>query len=146
MTRRILLSSALLLLFVVLAGGSDDAAGTLAGAQLNQETTDYLNNNGILQPGENVIVYYDVTISGNDEQSCIVTNQRVVFHNSPKTTGIALADITAIEAKDEALSGKVITVRGGAGELLKLEIAPLNGGDFFLAELQNAAAAAGATF
>ena len=145
MTRRILLSSVLLLLFGLLGSGSSDGAtGTIPGAQLSQNSIDYLNNNAVLQPGETVVVYYDVTISESNSTSCMVTNQRVVFHNAPNTTGIALQDITAIEAVDAF--GKVITVHGGPGELLKLEIAPLNGGDFFLAELETAATAAGATF
>jgi len=147
MTRRISSSLVLMLLFVALAAGStEESSGTVTGAQMSQGANVYLQENRVLQPGEKVVVYYDTTLSMNHTNTYMVTDRRLVVHTKPNTTGIGLGDITSIEAGNEPLIGKVITVRGGTAELLRLEIAPLNGGDFFLTELQTAARSAGASF
>jgi hypothetical protein len=138
--KRHILSATTLALFCGLAMGSDtsETSGTLLPNQLSSGTLSYLENNGLLDSGENIRVYYDYTISMDDSESAWVSDQRVAYHSAPNTTYMLLSDIASVDSREEGLMGTMIDVRSESGELMHIEIAPMNGGDTFVSELEYA--------
>lgn len=138
--KRHILSATTLALFCGLAMGSDtsETSGTVLPNQLSSGTLSYLENNGLLDSGENIRVYYDYTISMDDSESAWVSDQRVAYHSAPNTTYMLLSDIASVDSREEGLMGTMIDVRSESGELMHIEIAPMNGGDTFVSELEYA--------
>jgi len=112
------------------------------GVKLANEMDDYalqhLEEHKVLNATEKLIAYYDVTISMTGDESAIVTNERVLYHKQGRTTALSLADVTDVQHRYESLIGDVIVVQGASGESMKIEIAPLNGGETFLNALRKA--------
>ena len=111
------------------------------GVRLANELDDYaiqsMEEHSILEPGEEVLAYYDVTILANGSEAAIVTDRRVVYLKDGRITSIALPDIVAIEHRYESLIGDIIEVEGISGTFMKIEIAPLNLGETFLRVLRS---------
>ena len=138
--KRHILSAATLALFLGLAVGSDASkqGGTLLPNEMDAYATDYLNNNVLVQPGENLRAYYDYTIALDGTEAAWVTDQRVAYHKAPNTTYIELSDIESIETSEEGLIGHVIDIRSTSGQAMHIEVAPMNGGEVFIRELEYA--------
>lgn len=98
----------------------------------------HLEEHKVLNPTEKLIAYYDVTISMSGDESAIVTNERVLYHKQGRTTALALVEVTDVQHHYETLIGDVILVQGASGESMKIEIAPMNGGETFLNALRKA--------
>lgn len=135
-----LLATATLGAFVVLAAGSDPnkTGGTQLGNQMDAYAIEYLDNNGMLEAGESVVVYYDATIGLDGTEAAYVTDQRVCYHKASRNSCIDLHDIQSVEATDGGAIGDIIDVTSVNGDRLRIEVAPLNGGDLFIAELERA--------
>lgn len=135
-----LLSSAALVSFLALAAGSDmdKTGGTQLGNQMDLYAIEYLDNNSMLEAGESVVVYYDATIQLDGTEAGYVTDQRVCYHKASRNSCIDLADIETIEASDGGAMGDIIDITSIHGDRLRIEVAPLNGGDLFLSELERA--------
>ena len=112
------------------------------GVKLANEMEEYalqhLEEHKVLNATEKLIAYYDVTISMTGDESAIVTNERVLYHKQGRTTALTLAEVTDVQHHYETLIGDVILVQGATGESLKIEIAPMNGGETFLNALRKA--------
>ena len=142
--KRHLLSATGLALFLGLAAGSDPSktGGTLTGPQMDLYAVEYLEDNQMLEDGESVMVYYDATISLDGSEAAIVTDQRVMYHKNGRTQSIDLVDIQSIETADGGAIGDIIDITPNSGPAMHIEVAPLNGGDLFISELERAWAAA----
>lgn len=138
--KRHLMSAMGLGLFVTLAVGSDDSktGGTLLGNQMDAYALEYIDSNGILEPGEQIRAYYDVTIALDSSEFAMVTDQRVVYWKAGHSSAIHLNEIATIDVRDEGLIGTVIDVKAEDGTPMRIEVAPMNGGELFAAELQSA--------
>lgn len=138
------LSLAGLVLFLGLALGSDggNQSGTVMGPQMDAYAVQYLADHNILQPGEQVLVYFDYTISLDGSESALVTDRRVIYDKAGNTTSIDLIDIASVETSESPLMGHVINVIPTSGPALQVEVAALNGGELFISELERAKAAA----
>lgn len=110
----------------------DNPGGVLLGNELPLSVHEYIDENAILGAGEEVIAYYDITISLDNSRSAIITNQHLISHFDGRNTRIALENIARIDHEDAGLIGDIIIVETYKGRLMKIEIAPLNGGEIFL--------------
>tara|TARA_B100000575_G_C23134888_1_gene659064 strand:- start:3095 stop:3520 length:426 start_codon:yes stop_codon:yes gene_type:complete len=97
----------------------------------------YVKNNQILDSNESIVAYYDATITLSNEVSAIITNKSLIYHNNGVNTKMRLSDIVSIDHKKETFIGDVITVESYDGNLMKIEIAPLNDGELFLQILKD---------
>ena len=70
-------------------------------------------------------------------QLALITSERVISATSAARAGLRLADIVAIDHRTEPLIGDVIEVATGAGQRLRIEIAPFNDGPTFLSVLED---------
>jgi len=116
--------------------GSQPEGGVLLANQMEEYALDYIDDNDLLNPDEQIVAYYDVTLSMDSSEAAILTNERVIYHNNGQTDAVNLADIDRIEHSEEGLIGDVIDIYSVNGNTLRIEIAPLNGGDVFLDQLE----------
>jgi len=94
---------------------------------------EYIDKNKILDPKEKVLAYYDVTLSLDSSEATILTNKKIIYHKNNNNQSIKYSDIDDIEHRDEGFpNGDIILVKSVKGEIMKIEIAPLNDGKVFL--------------
>jgi hypothetical protein len=123
-----------LLLFI--SCGSENS-GVLMQNEIPQSVYTYAATHQILDEGETIVTYYDATISLSNEESAMITNKHVIYHYNGRTTKMPLQDIVSINHTEETLVGDIITVESLDGNMMKIEIAPLNGGEIFLSVLRS---------
>ncbi len=110
---------------------SGPESGVKLGNEMDQYALDYLATHELLEPGEEILAYYDVTLAMNGTEAAILTPARVLYHKNGSTTSIALKDIDDIRHRKETLIGDIIEIYGVSGQVMKIEIAPLNQGESF---------------
>ena len=106
-------------------------SGVRLGNEMDRYALDYLAEHGLLNPGEEVLAYYDATMSMDGSEAAILTNERVMYHKDGRTTAIPIRDIEDVKHRKEGLTGDVIEVHAVSGQVMKIEIAPLNLGETF---------------
>jgi hypothetical protein len=99
--------------------------------------TSRLSKDKVLEPGEKVQAYYDVTIALDGSEAALVTDRRVVYTRGTNVTSIPIGDITSVQRGDGAAGGDLFTVVGKDGTRIVIEIAPFNGGDGFYSTLES---------
>ncbi|HEY8089088.1 MAG TPA: hypothetical protein VIF09_14615 [Polyangiaceae bacterium] len=124
--------------FVRFCSRASDASGVRAANEVPARVMDGLEHGGVLGPGETVVVYYDATIAGDGSEVAMVTSERLLYRNAGRTTAMKLAEIADVHHHEEPLTGDVIEATSDSGATMKVEIAPMNGGDFFLRSLRTA--------
>lgn len=115
-----------------------ESAGVMASNEIPPKVLTSLEKKNLVGPGEKVIAYYDATISGDMSELAMVTSERLVYVNEGRTTSMKLADIADIKSRNESLVGDIIEATSDSGELIKVEVAPMNGGQTFLSALEAA--------
>jgi hypothetical protein len=133
-----LLSVVAFVSFVRFCGQAAEAGGVLAGNEVPKTALDRLEKKHILLPGEKLISYYDTTISGDASEIALLTSERLVYVKEGRTTAFALGDIADVRHRTEPLTGDIIEAQTDSGDLMKIEIAPLNDGPTFLGALEAA--------
>ncbi len=103
---------------------------------------EYLETKRLLEADEKVIAYYDATITLKGTEAAILTDQRVIYHRPGGTTSLPLQQVARIEHEEQNMIGDVIRIFAEDGELMVIEVAPLNGGPQFLSALENQVALA----
>ncbi|KZS40321.1 hypothetical protein AWE51_05020 [Aquimarina aggregata] len=99
---------------------------------------EYINKNQLLEEGEKISAYYDYTISLVGTESVLLTNSRLIYHNkNTQTTSIDINDIIDIQNRTEPFIGDIIEVTSKNGDIMMIEIAPLNQGKTFLKVLKS---------
>lgn len=111
-------------------------SGVLAGNELDKRTKELIAKRVSLQEGEEIVSFYDTTLSVDGSQCALLTTQRLIFWTKDGLTQMAIDDITELSHRDEPLIGDVITAIDGRGQQLKFEIAPLNDGASFVQALE----------
>jgi hypothetical protein len=113
--------------------------GVRTANDMEEYATAYIAQNGLLEGGENLVAYYDVTVSCDGTEAAILTSQRVLYHLATgNDLSIRISDVQDIKHRKESVIGDVIEIYGAAGQVIKIEIAPLNNGETFLNALMNA--------
>ncbi|MBN2431251.1 MAG: hypothetical protein JXQ27_07240 [Acidobacteria bacterium] len=99
--------------------------------EMDEYALAYLQEHHLLNSGELLVAYYDATLSMDGSEAIILTNQRVLHHRAPRTTAVELRNVEDIRHRNETLSGDIFEIISQADLPMKLEIAPLNGGETF---------------
>lgn len=92
---------------------------------------EYLAEHGVLEDAEELLAYYDVTISLDGSEAAILTTTRVIYHKNGTNTIVELVDIEDIRHREESFIGDVLEVSAISGRTIKIEIAPFNQGATF---------------
>lgn len=132
-----------LLVIAVLVGGfiwlaSGPESGVKLSNQMDEYALRYLDEHDMLEPGETVLAYYDVTIAMDGSEATLVTDRRVIYHRLGATTSFPLTEVEDIAHRYEGLAGDVFSIRSEKGEFMQIEIAPWNGGETFKGVLLSA--------
>ena len=106
--------------------------------QMEPYAEKYLKDNNVLPEGSELIAYYDSTISCDGSESAILTKKKVIYNRNGKNNTIELKDIKDIKFRKEVLIGDVIEIYSNDGNIIKIEIAPLNQAETFINALKNA--------
>ncbi|MHC4777982.1 MAG: HEAT repeat domain-containing protein [Planctomycetota bacterium] len=105
---------------------------------MEEYALEYIESQAILGPGEDLIAYYDFTLSLDSSDAAILTTSRIIHHKQGRNGFLYLADVEDIRHRTEFLTGDIFEIYSGSGESLKLEIDPLNGGETFKTALMRA--------
>lgn len=110
---------------------SGPKGGVKLGHEMDEYAVRYLAEHKLLNPGEEVLAYYDATISMNGTEAAILTNDRIISHKAPRSTAFYLKDVADIRHRYETVMGDIIEIEDTEGKLIKIEIAPFNQGETF---------------
>lgn len=137
-----LLAGVVIIGFVIWIASQPEGGVKMAN-EMDEYALEYIEKHKLLDDTEQLIAYYDATISLNGSEAAILTTERVIYHKAGRTTSIALAEIEDVQHHQEALIGDIIEVKGRSAERIKIEIAPLNQGRSFYEALVDAWRAGG---
>lgn len=134
-------ASALIFVVVMVACAGFLLSGPESGVKLPYEmdayATNYLEEHKLLEPGEELVMYYDSTLSMDGSEAAILTNRRVLYHHEGKTEAIAISEIKSIRELHNGPMGVEIAVESKSGQTIRIDIPPLNGGELFEGELKS---------
>lgn len=111
--------------------GSKPEGGVKLANEMEPYALSYIEKRQLLEPGENLLAYYDATMSMDGSEAAILTDRRVLYHKDGRTTAFDLADVEKIDYREEGIVGDVFEIHSSGGMALKIEIAPLNQGETF---------------
>jgi len=111
--------------------GSSDNSGVKMANEMDEYALEYISENNLLNKTEELICYYDVTISLDGTEAAILTTERVLYHKDNRTSFININDIDDVNHRYEDFVGDIIEIRSKSGTILKIEISPLNQGISF---------------
>jgi hypothetical protein len=119
-------------------GRAAEAGGVRVSNDIPVSALNRLEQKKMLASGEKVLAYYDVTLSGDGSELAMVTSDRLVYLKEGRTTALGLADIADVKHHEESLIGEVIDATGDSGEVIHIEVAPMNDGPLFTSTLESA--------
>ena len=117
---------------------SGPESGVKLGNEMDPYALEYIADKGILNPDEELVAYYDATMDMDGTEAAVLTTKRVIYHKGGGNYEIGISDIADIRHRKETLIGDVIEIQATSGKSMKIEIAPLNGGESFLSSLMGA--------
>ena len=124
-----------ILLIVIVVGVIWTLSGPKGGVLLPNEMETYalesLNEHKILEGSEELLAYYDVTMSLDGSEAAILTTMRVIYHKNGQNSAINLADIEDIRYRKETITGEIFEISANSGQTMKIVIAPFNQGETF---------------
>ena len=106
-------------------------SGVKLSNEMDQYALNYIAEHGLLNPGEEVLAYYDVTMAMDGTEAAIVTTDRVIYHKQGHTTSIPMEDIQDVHHRYESFAGDIFEIQALSGRVMKIQIAPLNQGETF---------------
>lgn len=118
--------------------GTGPEGGVRVGNTMEDYAVEYLDENSIVEPGETIHAYYDVTISLDSTECAILTDRRLIYHRNSRNTEMAREDIALVESEDLGMMGEGITVEDVNGDVIYIEIAALNNAPVFRSALERA--------
>jgi hypothetical protein len=98
---------------------------------MEEYALEYLDTHKILEDSEELLAYYDVTVSLDGSEAAILTTKRVIYHKNGRNNAMNLADVEDIQHRKETLIGDIFEISTASGKTMKIEIAPLNQGETF---------------
>ena len=107
-------------------------SGVRLGAHMDQYALHYIAEHNLLQPGEEVLAYYDVTMAMDGTEAAILTKDRVIYHKDGLTNSISIQEIDDVQHRYQAFpAGDIIEIRSASDRVMIIEIAAANEGGVF---------------
>ena len=128
-----------LVIFLISSCDLENPGGVLTYNELPASVIEFLDTTDILE-NEQIIAYYDVTLVLDNSESAILTNKNLIYYKYGRVERFPLSSIVSIEEKE--CFGLCIIASTRDSRVMKIEIAPLNGGDIFLELLRKQVAKA----
>ena len=118
-----------LVIFLISSCDLENPGGVLTYNELPASVIEFFDTTDILE-NEQIIAYYDVTLVLDNSESAILTNKNLIYYKYGRVERFPLSSIVSIE--EEECFGLCIIASTSDSRVMKIEIAPLNGGDIFL--------------
>ena len=118
-----------LVIFLISSCDLENPGGVLTYNELPASVIEFFDTTDILE-NEQIIAYYDVTLVLDNSESAILTNKNLIYYKYGRVERFPLSSIVSIE--EEECFGLCIIASTRDSRVMKIEIAPLNGGDIFL--------------
>ena len=128
-----------LVIFLISSCDLENPGGVLTYNELPASVIEFFDNTDILE-NEQIIAYYDVTLVLDNSESAILTNKNLIYYKYGRVERFPLSSIVSIQ--EEECFGLCIIASTRDSRVMKIEIAPLNGGDIFLELLRKQVAKA----
>jgi hypothetical protein len=128
-----------LVIFLISSCDLENPGGVLTYNELPASVIEFFDTTDILE-NEQIIAYYDVTLVLDNSESAILTNKNLIYYKYGRVERFSLSSIVSIE--EEECFGLCIIASTRDSRVMKIEIAPLNGGDIFLELLRKQVAKA----
>ena len=128
-----------LVIFLISSCDLENPGGVLTYNELPASVIEFFDTTDILE-NEQIIAYYDVTLVLDNSESAILTNKNLIYYKYGRVERFPLSSIVSIE--EEECFGLCIIASTRDSRVMKIEIAPLNGGDIFLELLRKQVAKA----
>ena len=128
-----------LVIFLISSCDLENPGGVLTYNELPASVIEFFDTTDILE-NEQIIAYYDVTLVLDNSESAILTNKNLIYYKYGRVERFPLSSIVSIE--EEECFGLCIIASTSDSRVMKIEIAPLNGGDIFLELLRKQVAKA----
>ena len=128
-----------LVIFLISSCDLENPGGVLTYNELPASVIEFFDTTDILE-NEQIIAYYDVTLVLDNSESAILTNKNLIYYKYGRVEKFPLRNIVSIE--EEECFGLCIIASTSDSRVMKIEIAPLNGGDIFLELLRKQVAKA----
>ena len=118
-----------LVIFLISSCDLENPGGVLTYNELPASVIEFFDTTDILE-NEQIIAYYDVTLVLDNSESAILTNKNLIYYKYGRVERFPLSSIVSLE--EEECFGLCIIASTRDSRVMKIEIAPLNGGDIFL--------------
>ena len=118
-------------------GNSMEDGGVMFGAQIPDAKKAKLRERGLIRETDQLIAFYDGSISLDMSEVSILTADRLVHAQGNHVATVPLANVTSIDHRVENVIGDVIEVGTNEGERLRIEVAHLNNGISFLNAIED---------
>ena len=128
-----------LVIFLISSCDLENPGGVLTYNELPASVIEFFDTTDILE-NEQIIAYYDVTLVLDNSESAILTNKNLIYYKYGRVERFPLSSIVSIQ--EEECFGLCIIASTRDSRVMKIEIAPLNGGDIFLELLRKQVAKA----
>lgn len=115
--------------FAFLLSGNE--GGVRTPIEMEEYATQFLEENNVLNETEQIRAYYDVTLSLDGTEAAIITDERAIYLRNGEQSAIAWKDVLKVNHRKETLIGDVFDIVADDGNLMHIEVAPLNGGQTF---------------
>lgn len=106
--------------------------------EMDKYALEHIEEHNLLNDSEELLSYYDATISMDGSEAAILTTERVIYYKDNRITAIELKDIDDVQLRNEGMIGDIIEVKDKSGKYIKIEIAPWNLGESFYNVLMSA--------
>lgn len=110
--------------------GFDRESGVMLQNQLDQVAWGYIEGADLLEDGENLLAYYDVTLTLNGDELAVLTDRRVLYLKEGRVTAIPLANVVDVQHVDGE-PGDRFLIRSDDGQMMQIDIALWNGGEIW---------------
>lgn len=100
--------------------------------QMEDYAIAYFEANPVLEEDEQLVAYYDITMSLDGSDAIILTDRRLIHHKTDREdVTVELVNIVDFTHTDDSIMGDVFQVNANDGRILKFEIALFNDGYAF---------------
>lgn len=121
---------AMMMAFALACGDFSREAGVCLPNQMDAIALGYIAERNLLDDDEELLAYYDDTISLDGTSLSLVTTKHLISHFEGNTTKLELAKIESIDPVEVPMADAwLITER--SGKSVQIQVAVMNGGDVF---------------
>ena len=117
---------------------SSPEGGVKLSHDMDPYAVEYLEEHQLLRADEQLVGYYDRTLSMDGTNAYIVTDQRFIHHHSQGNFTAPLTDVETVEAVEGDVGGTIFIFSTVQGDVFRAEIDPLNGSETFARVLRSA--------